>query len=380
MSIPRLSVLYVCLDSSLGGSTASLYNLIESVRDDVYPIVLFPETGLGYFYFQERGIECYVFPFKNLSKIKKNRLADVFYHPWRWHYIRKWRDDRKCVRFIKKALNGRKVDIVHSNTSPNDIGVSLAKSLRCKHIWHVREYVDYHFHYRIYRGIPRLRKLINRADARIAISSAIKHHWRMREDNTWIINDAVRKKADACYYPNKDSYVLFSSYNLTEEKGARVAIEAFAKSGVAQDSFRLVLMGNCKDEYKASLIQTATEQGVLSYVDFVPCQTDVKPWFAHATAYLMASRYEGLGRVTAEAMFFGCPVVAHASGGTLDLVKDGETGYLFNTVEDCAALLRKVCESDNEQMILRAQEFALDFLSQETYGPKIMNVYNKTID
>ncbi len=380
MSAQRLLVLYICLDSSLGGSTASLYNLIESVKDDVHPIVLFPEIGLGYSFFQKSGIECYIYPFIKLYKFKKNRLIDVFCHPWRWHYVQKWRNDRKCIRFINKVLNGRKVNIVHSNTSPNDIGVSLSRAFHCKHIWHVREYVDDHFHFNIYRGIPRLRKLINQADARIAISSAIMHHWGMRKENTWIINDAVRKRMDACYFPDKDSYVLFSSYNLTEEKGTRNAIEAFAMSGVAQRSFRLVLMGNCKDEYRVSLMKTASEYGVESYVDFIPCQTDVKSWFAHAAAFLMASRYEGLGRVTAEAMFFGCPVIAHASGGTLDLVKDGETGYLFNTLEECAALLRKVCEGDNELMVLRAQEFASSFLSQEAYGPKIMNVYNKTID
>ena len=88
---------------------------------------------------------------------------------------------------------------------------------------------------------------------------------------------------------------------------------------------------------------------------------------------------EGLGRVTAEAMFYGCPVVAHATGGTLDLVKDGETGCLFNTVDECAALLRKVCLSDNESMVLHAQEFAKNNMSQEVYGPKIMEVYKNVI-
>ena len=126
-------------------------------------------------------------------------------------------------------------------------------------------------------------------------------------------------------------------------------------------------------------MDTVREHHVEEAVEFVPCQSGVKPWYAHATCFIMASDYEGLGRVTAEAMFFGCPVVAHATGGSLDLVKDGETGYLFNTIEDCADLLRKVCLSDNEQMILRAQEFVKDNLSQEVYGPKILEVYNTVL-
>lgn len=380
MAKSKITVLYVCVDSSLGGSTASLLNLINSVKNDVHPIVLFPGNGTGYSYFKENGIECLVFPFAILYKFKENRLIDVWHHPWRWHYIKKFRNDRKCVRFMKVSLKGRKLDIVHSNTSPNDIGVMLARAFHAKHVWHVREYVDIHYQFDIYRGLPRLQKLINQADARIAISSAIKEHWGLREDKTWVINDAVREKSDVCYYPDKDRYVLFSAYRLTEAKGALVAIRAFAKSGLASKGFRLKMMGNCKEEFKSTLIQTGFELGVGNTIDFIPCQTSVKPWFAHAAVYLMASRFEGLGRVTAEAMFYGCPIVAHASGGTLDLVKDGETGYLYNSVEECAALLGKVCLNDNESVIVRAQEFAINNLSQEAYGPKIMDVYNIVMD
>ncbi len=60
----------------------------------------------------------------------------------------------------------------------------------------------------------------------------------------------------------------------------------------------------------------------------------------------------------------------------MDLVRDGETGYLFNTVEECAELMRKVCTTDQEDIILRAQEFAKQNLSIENYAPKIMEVYN----
>ena len=54
--MPKIKVLYIAIDSSMGGSTASLLNLIESVRDEVYPIVLFPEEGVGQSCFMERVI------------------------------------------------------------------------------------------------------------------------------------------------------------------------------------------------------------------------------------------------------------------------------------------------------------------------------------
>ena len=123
----------------------------------------------------------------------------------------------------------------------------------------------------------------------------------------------------------------------------------------------------------------AESYGCAEYVDFIPVQEDVKPFFAQAKAYIKPSVNEGMGRTTAEAMFFGCPVIAHASGGTLDLVRDGETGYLFNTVEECAELMRKVCIADQEEMILRAQEFVKVNLSIDNYGKKLLEVYNSVL-
>ena len=35
----KINVLYIAVDSSMGGSTASLYNLIDAVKNEVNPIV-----------------------------------------------------------------------------------------------------------------------------------------------------------------------------------------------------------------------------------------------------------------------------------------------------------------------------------------------------
>ena len=373
------TILYIAVDPSMGGSTASLYNLIDAIRNEVNPIVLFREEGIGVDYYREHGIECYIYPFLDLTQFQENKLKNVWRHPWRWHYIKKLRMDYACCKYVKEILNDRKIDIVHTNTSVNDIGIKLAKMLRAKHIWHVRECLDIHSNTPIYRGMAKQIAKVNSADGRIAISNFVAQHWQMKNDGTWVINDAIRSKEETCYISGKEKYLLFCSYFLTEWKGARRAIEAFAFSGVVKNGYKLILIGNCDDEYRDSLFQTAQKCGIKDRVEIVPCQKDVKPYFAKATAYIMASEFEGLGRVTAEAMFYGGPVIAHATGGTLDIVKDGETGYLFKTIEECAQLIRKVCTEPQEALILRAQKFAVDNLSQEVYGPKIMEVYNKVL-
>ncbi|MBO0349872.1 glycosyltransferase [Phormidium pseudopriestleyi FRX01] len=60
--------------------------------------------------------------------------------------------------------------------------------------------------------------------------------------------------------------------------------------------------------------------------------------FASADAFIFPSRTETLGLVLLEAMAAGCPVVAAARGGILDIVTDGVNGYLFDPDEDNGAI------------------------------------------
>jgi glycosyltransferase involved in cell wall biosynthesis len=60
--------------------------------------------------------------------------------------------------------------------------------------------------------------------------------------------------------------------------------------------------------------------------------------YASADVFFMPSRTETLGLVLLEAMASGCPVVAAAEGGILDIVRDGVTGHLFNCAEPSSAI------------------------------------------
>ncbi|WP_199247614.1 glycosyltransferase family 1 protein [[Phormidium] sp. ETS-05] len=60
--------------------------------------------------------------------------------------------------------------------------------------------------------------------------------------------------------------------------------------------------------------------------------------FASADAFIFPSRTETLGLVLLEAMAAGCPVVAAARGGILDIVTDGVNGYLFDPDDEGGAI------------------------------------------
>ena len=378
-----ITVLYICPCATMEGSTQSLLDLIESVKSFVKPIVLFSSKKNAYKVFLEHGIECIVFPYIKLHYFNQaNTWKQLLFHPQRLRIIKLFRIERACVRKVKEYLGNRSIDIVHSNYSSILIGRELSIALKAKHVWHIREFLEQGVHVpnRPFGGYSLLKTLINRADARIVISHQAQDHWGFKQKNTWIIFDSIANASDCCLNPKKQPYILFCSYYISQVKGALLTVNAFGKSRLHQEGIRLAYVGNCTSEMHSEIADVARNFGCEDAIDFFPYQEEVKPFFANAMAFVMASTNEGLGRVTAEAMFYGCPVIAKASGGTLDLIQNQKTGFLFRSEEECAVLMQQVCHNSQESLIRKAQAFAVNNLSNEVYGPHVMEVYNAVMN
>lgn len=92
----------------------------------------------------------------------------------------------------------------------------------------------------------------------------------------------------------------------------------------------------------------------------------------------MTSKLEGMGRTTVEAMANDCVVIGYNSGGTKELIKHNETGFLYNNFEELVSNLRFVLKepSNCKNIRLAAKKWAFENCLEENYGNKILSIYN----
>lgn len=93
---------------------------------------------------------------------------------------------------------------------------------------------------------------------------------------------------------------------------------------------------------------------------------------------------EPFGLATAEAMARATPVVASASGGSVELIRDGDTGLLVEPGDDRAladavlSLLEN--RKDAEDIGRRAREFAIEHLSVDLFVERFEQIYYRLLD
>jgi starch synthase len=129
--------------------------------------------------------------------------------------------------------------------------------------------------------------------------------------------------------PNRPSVVFVG--RITRQKGVPLLLRAALDFDPAA---QLVLCAGAPDTPEIGAEVAAgvdrlkqTRDGVI-WIDQMLPKSDVIQLLSHATLFACPSIYEPLGIVNLEAMACEAAVVASATGGIVEVVKDGETGFL----------------------------------------------------
>jgi glycosyltransferase involved in cell wall biosynthesis len=118
-------------------------------------------------------------------------------------------------------------------------------------------------------------------------------------------------------------------------KGHTYLVQAMRRIAEQVPAARLVIVGDDDlrahpngTSYLAELKALVGQLGLQQQVIFTPFRTDVPAVMAAFDVFAMPSWDEPFGMVYVEAMAMKRPVVAWAMGGALEVVADGETGFL----------------------------------------------------
>ena len=128
--------------------------------------------------------------------------------------------------------------------------------------------------------------------------------------------------------------VIVAAGRLAEAKNYPLLIDALALLRATIPA-RLFILG--QGELEGAIRARIAERGLGAAV--VLCGFQQNPWqfIGKADVFVLTSHYEGFGNVLIEAMACGVPVVATASAGTRDIVRDGVDGLLVQQ-HDAAAV------------------------------------------
>ena len=112
-------------------------------------------------------------------------------------------------------------------------------------------------------------------------------------------------------------------------KGQDLLIDAIATTRSAPHAL-IVGDGDADGDERAELEARAARRGVSARVRCVGRRDDVCDLLHAADLFVHAARWEGFGRVVAEAMAAARPIVATRVGGVAEIVADGVTGRLVD--------------------------------------------------
>jgi glycosyltransferase involved in cell wall biosynthesis len=199
-----------------------------------------------------------------------------------------------------------------------------------------------------------------RVDGVVCVSEAVKKDVLKR---VWKGKDRVvtiHKGHDIDWYNNKpadlsvfgitpDDFVLICAVNVRPSKGIDIMLEA-ANELAHLGNLHLLLVGEGMDlEPYSSLIANNRMKDRIHVTGF---RTDAPELIAASDVLIQPSRSgEGLPRAVMESMGYGVPTVVTNTGGTAEVVRDGENGFVVPTEDSKAIVDRVIRLYDSPQLI-----------------------------
>ena len=375
-----IHILFVGHECRANGASRSMLNLIDELADRcTFSVVLPYKEGAVIDELRRRNVKLYYVPFRRWAYEKTYK----YYVKKALWYVAWNRKNEILAKELCDRLKNEKIDIIHSNSSVIEFGDRLSRYLDIPHLWHIREFGERDFNvYPLVSYTNYFKTLNHKQNFICCISKAVakKFEGKVPKDRVSIIYNGVGREHlnfEKKYEAHKEFVCLQAGY-INEAKGQSISIKAIQElnnRGIKDIKLLLAGRGNVKRiGFKLEELHGVKELGVINNLPEIRQDVDVE---------IVASREEAFGRVTVEAMMGGIPVVGSKSGGTTELITDGENGLLFEpgNYMDLADKLQYLYEHRDEIQRLGQNAFAhaKDFFLIKRCADEVYELYRSVL-
>jgi len=303
---------------------------------------------------------------------------------------------------LNKLLKHNNFDIIHFTDAREFLGSSflIKKRNRCciigtihgdifievnkNPLFYKKIYNDWikrYFYYNVGNILEKysLKKMTCVISISNSVEKKIKEIYKIDEKKSFVIYNGINIENKLEINEKKNSSILIVGNNL-QRKGIITLFKAFVKIEKKYPDLKILAIG--QDINKKYLEDLTKDMRVGKKVEFV----DTKPnkyileKMKEASLYVMPSLREGFGITFLEAMACGTPVIGGNVGGTKELIKDGENGFLVNPEDykDLADKISVLLDDDSignkfiENGLRTVKNFSVERMVEET-----LEIYRK---
>ena len=255
----------------------------------------------------------------------------------------------KAYKELLKLMKDEKFDLIHCNTPIGGVlGRICAKKQKISNV----VYTAHGFHF--YKGAPLLNMLIyknvekflarytdvlvtmNEEDYEAAKKFKLRDNGQVYlihgvgiNTNNFIIENFNREEYRNKLEIDENDVLLISAGDLIKRKNYEIAIKSVAEC--KNKNVKYIICGIGPEEKK--LKDLIKELELEKQVFLLGYRNDIKELMNSADIFLFTTVQEGLPRSMMEGMATGLPCIASKIRGNVDLVKNGEGGFLNNVKE-----------------------------------------------
>jgi glycosyltransferase involved in cell wall biosynthesis len=300
--------------------------------------------------------------------------------------------NKLTVPKITEYLSSLNVDIIHTNCSVTCVGAEVAKRLSIPHIWHIREYNVEDFNWKFIYGRRRsIQEIEDKSKELIFISKDLESKYRVAypqlKEHPVIYNGIDVKRFYYNQNPEKfksQDICIAMSGSVSAHKNQGELIKAI---GLLPEQYKkhvsCIFIGGEDPDYRRELDRNIQSFSLKNQITFLGHRSDVNELLRGAHIAVTASRCEAFGRVTVEYMMAGLAVIVSNTGANPEIVKDGETGlvYQYGKPEDLRDKIKWYMDHRDslQNIAMHGQADACERFTSDMNAANIYNLYKKVL-